>query len=98
MNWLRLLLCWLRGLLRPRRRPISGVTLLRRNVGRLIEGELKSNAYCLWGDAAVLRAFRAPGSAAWARRRRWRVRWDSVLGLVVVTRRMPSGCCWSSKT
>lgn len=93
MNSLRLLHRWLCGLLRSRRRSISGVTLLRRNLGRLIEGRLESNAYCLWGDVAVIRAFRAPGGAAWARRRKWHVRWDPVLGLVVVTRRMSSGCC-----
>jgi hypothetical protein len=87
MNWLELLCRWLQGLLAPRRRPASSVTQLRCRVGRRIEGQLRRNPYCLWGDTAVVRAFRAPGGAAWARRRRWRVRWDSVLGLVVVTRK-----------
>lgn len=87
MNWLGLLRRWFQGLLPPRRRPASGVTRLRRRTGRLIEGRLRRNLYCLFGDDAVLQAFRSPGAAAWARRRDWRVRRDPVLGLMVVTRR-----------
>lgn len=87
MKWLRLLRRWLRRLLQPRRRFAGRVPRLRRRVGRLIEGRLRRNAYCLWGDAAVFRAFRAPGGIVWARRHRWHVRWDSVLHLIVIARK-----------